>query len=181
MVEVAEVRAVDLSRCAVVFAPALLARESRIAFWDNECRLVARMSGSEALPVLGRARSDPAAHPTLAFWGRVALVALRLVTQGNALCEADAEPGSTGQIGQPSHEDEARIRAATATMPTSTPGRGPRGGDAEADVRFFLNAFADATLWGPVGAAVAGGAVQLDRFGHYRSRTTRAFASIVGI
>jgi hypothetical protein len=114
MVEVAGVRAIDLSRSAIVFEPALPARESRIAFWDNDCRLVARMSVSEALPVLGRARSDPAAHPTVAFWGRVALVALRLVTQGNAPCEADAETGSTGRSGG----------RATRTRPGS--GRRPR-------------------------------------------------------
>ena len=185
MVEVAGVRAVVLSRSAVAFGPALPAREPRIAFWDNDRRLVARMSVSEALPVLSRARSDSAAHPRLAFWGHVALVTLRLVTQGNALCEADAETGSTGQFGRPSHEDEARIRAATATMSTSTPGegasRGSPGGDAEADVRSFLNAFADAKLRGPVGAGVASGAIRLDRLRHYRSRTTRAFASVVGI
>ena len=185
MVEVAGVRAVDLSRCAVVFEPAFPARESRIAFWDNDSGLVARMSVSKALPVLCRAQTDPAAHPTLAFWGRTALVALQLVTQGNALYEADDEPGSAGQIGRVSHEDKARIRAAAAPMPTSTPGegasRGSPGDDAEADVRSFLDAFADGIPRGPVGAAVAGGAVQLDRFEDHLSRTTRAFASVVGI
>jgi len=185
MVEVAGVRAVVLSRSAVAFGPALPAREPRIAFWDNDRRLVARMSVSEALPVLSRARSDSAAHPRLAFWGHVALVTLRLVTQGNALWEADADSGSTGQIGRPSHEDEERIRAAAATMPTSTPGEGASRGspsdDAEADVRSFLDALADGIPRGPVGAAVAGGAVQLDRFGDHLSRTTRVFASVVGI
>ena len=150
-------------------------------FWENDLGLVARMSSSEAVPVLGRARSDPAAYPTLAFWGRVALVALRLVTRGSARCEADAETGSAGQIGRPSHEDEARIRAAAATMPISTPGEGASRGspsDAEADARSFLNAFSTLTLRGPVGAPVAGDALQLDRLGDLRSRTTRAFASV---
>ena len=154
-------------------------------FWENDRGLVARMSSSEAVPVLGRARSNPAAHRTLAFWGRVALVALRLVTRGSARCEADDETGSAGQIGRPSHEDEARIRAAAATMPISTPGegasRGSLGDNAEADVCSFLDAFADAVLRGPVGAAVAGGAVQLDRLGDLRSWTTRALASGAGI
>jgi hypothetical protein len=64
MVKVAGVWAVDLSRCVVVFEPALPARESRIASRDTDRGLVARMSVSEALPVLGRARTDPAVRPT---------------------------------------------------------------------------------------------------------------------
>jgi hypothetical protein len=162
----------------------LPAREPRIAFWDNDRGLVARMSVSEALPVLSRARSDPA-HPTLAFWGHIALVAPQLVTRGSARCEADDETGSAGQIGRLSPEDEARIRAAAATTTTGTPGegasRGSPGGDAEADVRSFLDAFADGIPRGPVGGAVASGAGQLDRFGDHLSRTTRVFASVVGI
>ena len=63
MVEVGGVPVVDLSRYAVAFDPALRARESSIAFWENDIGSVASMYVSEALPVLGCARADTAANP----------------------------------------------------------------------------------------------------------------------
>ncbi|MGW5542571.1 ATP-dependent helicase, partial [Streptomyces sp. NPDC003998] len=80
-------------RLASVYLPAPLPREGRIAFWDPEGGsvpgdtaeiTVVRRHGAavrrrqvsaltlplaEALPVLVRARRDPAAHPATACWG----------------------------------------------------------------------------------------------------------------
>jgi len=186
MVEMAWVRAVDLPRCAAAFQPALPVRESRTAFWDNNRRLVARMSVSQALPILARARSDPAAHATLAFWGRTAVVALQLVTRGSARSEADDETDSAKQLGPLNHEDEARIRTAAATMPTTFPGEagsppGTPPGDPEADVLAFQDAVADGMTGSPVGTRVAGGATRPNRIEDHLSRTARAFVPVVGI
>lgn len=96
-------------RLAAVFLPAPLPREGRIAFWDPEDGplpagdtelTVVRRHGAgarrrtapalslpvgEALPVLVRARRDPAAHPATACWGAAALHALRLTARGRLL------------------------------------------------------------------------------------------------
>ncbi|NEA67296.1 ATP-dependent helicase, partial [Streptomyces sp. SID12488] len=88
-------------RLAAVFLPAPLPREGRIAFWDPEGDTglpdqgagrteltVVRRHGAGvrrrttpaltlpvdvALPLLVRARRDPAAHPATACWGAAAL------------------------------------------------------------------------------------------------------------
>jgi len=72
MVEEAGVRGVDLSRCAVVVESAGPATGSRIAFWDNDLRLVSSQSEIDAKPVLGRTR-----------------------------CEADDEASSACRLGRP--------------------------------------------------------------------------------
>ncbi|MGV9628455.1 hypothetical protein ACWDTB_18050, partial [Streptomyces sp. NPDC003487] len=93
------------ARLAAVFLPAPVPREGRIAFWDPDDRplpegtsaepadlTVVRPHGTSvrrkqapalslpldtALPLLVRARRDPAAHPATAAWGAAALHALR--------------------------------------------------------------------------------------------------------
>ncbi|MET9967085.1 ATP-dependent helicase, partial [Streptomyces sp. NPDC006356] len=96
-------------RLAAVFLPASLPREGRIAFWDPEGGplpaedtelTVVRRHGAgvrrrttpalslplaAALPLLVRARRDPAAHPATACWGAAALHALRLTARGRLL------------------------------------------------------------------------------------------------
>ncbi|MER6043884.1 ATP-dependent helicase, partial [Streptomyces sp. NPDC001856] len=93
-------------RLAAVFLPAPLPRDGRVAFWDPDDGplparpqadltdlTVVRRHGSSvrrrqvpaltlpldtALPLLVRARRDPAAHLATACWGAAALHALRL-------------------------------------------------------------------------------------------------------
>ena len=97
-------------RLAAVFLPAGLPRDGRIAFWDpdggglpegerTELTVVRRhgagvrrgpapalsLAVGEALPLLVRARRDPAAHPATACWGAAALHALRLLARGRLL------------------------------------------------------------------------------------------------
>ena len=100
------------ARLAAVFLPDPLPREGRMAFWDPEDGplpdgadgrtdlTVVRRHGAgvrrrtapaltvplaEALPLLVRARRDPAAHPATACWGAAALHALRLTARGRLL------------------------------------------------------------------------------------------------
>ncbi|MEU6197191.1 ATP-dependent helicase, partial [Streptomyces sp. NPDC047061] len=98
-------------RLAAVYLPADLPRQGRIAFWDpdgdplpaapTEELTVVRRHGAagvrrrqvpaltlpvaDALPLLVRARRDPAAHPATACWGAAALHALRLAARGRLL------------------------------------------------------------------------------------------------
>lgn len=96
-------------RLAAVFLPAPLPRDGRVAFWDpdggplpaedTELTVVRRhgvgvrrrtapavsLPVGEALPLLVRARRDPAAHPATACWGAAALHALRLTARGRLL------------------------------------------------------------------------------------------------
>ncbi|MYZ09997.1 ATP-dependent helicase, partial [Streptomyces sp. SID2999] len=93
------------ARLACVFLPAPLPREARVAFWDPDGEpllaatdelTVVRPHGTgvrrrqvpaltlplaDALPLLVRARHDPAAHPATACWGAAALHALRLTAR----------------------------------------------------------------------------------------------------
>ncbi|MEU0970962.1 ATP-dependent helicase, partial [Streptomyces sp. NPDC005917] len=97
-------------RLAAIYLPADLPRQGRIAFWDpegaplpgtaTEDLTVVRRHGAgvrrrqvpaltlplgEALPLLVRARRDPAAHPATACWGAAAQHALRLAARGRLL------------------------------------------------------------------------------------------------
>ncbi|MFF7307962.1 SNF2-related protein [Streptomyces sp. NPDC008137] len=103
----------------------------------------------EALPLLVRARHDPAAHPATACWGAAALHALRLTARGRLL------PGLTGaghdawRAGPLDPDDIAHLRAVAAALPyeghaVPLPGPGPiRLPEPEALVRAFLDAVAD--------------------------------------
>jgi hypothetical protein len=98
----------ELAGCAVVFKPADPPREGRVAFWDpeggplplgvgeqTELELIVDASPrsvraielpvGQAVPILGRARQASAAHPSAAFWGGAALIALQLVARGKLL------------------------------------------------------------------------------------------------
>lgn len=101
-------------RLAAIYLPADLPRHGRMAFWDpegdplpaaatgsaTEDLTVVRRHGAgvrrrqvpaltlplaEALPLLVRARRDPAAHPATACWGAAAQHALRLAARGRLL------------------------------------------------------------------------------------------------
>ncbi|MFC5958344.1 SNF2-related protein [Streptomyces pratens] len=163
---------------AAVFLPAALPRDGRIAFYDPgsgpaeavpeyapRTRLtVTRPHGDgvrrrtvtalslpldEALPLLVRARHDPAAHPATACWGAAALHALRLTARGRLLPGLTATGHDAWRAGPLDPDDVAHLRAVAAALPfeghaVPLPGPGPlRLPQPEALVRAFLDAVAD--------------------------------------
>ncbi|MFJ8184521.1 SNF2-related protein [Streptomyces sp. NPDC096105] len=103
----------------------------------------------EALPLLVRARHDPAAHPATACWGAAALQALRLTARGRLLPGLTAEGYDAWRAGPLEPDDVAHLRAVAAALPyeghaVPLPGPGPlRLPQPEALVRAFLDAVAD--------------------------------------
>ncbi|MFF4250724.1 SNF2-related protein [Streptomyces sp. NPDC001663] len=160
-------------RLAAVFLPAPLPRDGRIAFWDPEGGplpaedtelTVVRPHGAgvrrrtapalsltvgEALPLLVRARRDPAAHPATACWGAAALHALRLAARGRLLPGLTATGLDAWRAGPLDPDDIAHLRAVAAALPyeghaVPLPGPGPlRLPEPEALMRSFLDAVAD--------------------------------------
>lgn len=163
------------ARLACVYLPAPLPREGRVAFWDPDGRplpadgaagelTVVRRHGSgvrrhqvpaltlpltEALPLLVRARRDPAAHPATACWGAAALHALRLVARGRLLPGLTPAGHDAWRAGPLEPGDIAHLRAVAAALPPEghavpLPDPGPlRLPEPEALVRSFLDAVAD--------------------------------------
>ncbi|MEU9734176.1 SNF2-related protein [Streptomyces sp. NPDC048002] len=162
-------------RLAAVFLPAPLPREGRMAFWDPEDGplpsageptelTVVRTHGAgvrrrpapaltlpldAALPLLVRARRDPAAHPATVAWGAAALHALRLTARGRLLPGLTPSGHDAWRAGPLDPEDIAHLRAVAAALPheghaVPLPGPGPlRLPDPEALMRAFLDAVAD--------------------------------------
>ncbi|MFF4269456.1 SNF2-related protein [Streptomyces sp. NPDC001536] len=179
-------------RLAAVFLPAPLPREGRMAFWDPEDGplpdghtdlTVVRRHGAgvrrrtapalelplaEALPLLVRARRDPAAHPATACWGAAALHALRLTARGRLLPGLTATGHDAWRAGPLDPDDIAHLRAIAAALPheghaTPLPGPGPlRLPEPEALMRSFLDAVAD-TLPRTPAAPLASGRPFADR------------------
>jgi superfamily II DNA or RNA helicase len=165
-------------RLAAVFLPAALPREGRIALWDpsdeplptpagevgrTELTVVRRHGSSvrrrqvpalslpldRALPLLVRARRDPAAHPATACWGAAALHAVRLTARGRLLPGLTPTGHDAWRAGPLDPEDVAHLRAVAAALPAEghavpLPGPGPlRLPQPEALMRAFLDAVAD--------------------------------------
>ncbi|NGO49049.1 DEAD/DEAH box helicase [Streptomyces ureilyticus] len=161
-------------RLAAVFLPAGLPRDGRMAFWDpdggplpegeqSELTVVRRHGSGvrrgpapaltlmvgEALPLLVRARRDPAAHPATACWGAAALHALRLLARGRLLPGLTRDGHDAWRAGPLDPDDIAHLRAMAAALPyeghaVPLPGRGPlQLPDPEALMRAFLDAVAD--------------------------------------
>jgi len=161
-------------RLAAVFLPAPLPRDGRVAFWDpdggplpaedTELTVVRPHGASgvrrrtapalslpvvEALPLLVRARRDPAAHPATACWGAAALHALRLTARGRLLPGLTAIGHDAWRAGPLDPDDIAHLRAVAAALPyeghaVPLPGPGPlRLPEPEALMRSFLDAVAD--------------------------------------
>ncbi|WP_310434417.1 DEAD/DEAH box helicase [Streptomyces sp. 3330] len=164
-------------RLAAVFLPAPLPREGRVAFWDPadgplpgtadaeraELTVVRRRGSAirrdqvpalslplgKALPLLVRARRDPAAHPATACWGAAALHALRLTARGRLLPGLTPAGHDAWRAGPLDPEDIAHLRAVAAALPPEghavpLPGSGPlRLPRPEALMRSFLDAVAD--------------------------------------
>lgn len=103
----------------------------------------------EALPLLVRARRDPAAHPATACWGAAALHALRLTARGRLLPGLTATGHDAWRAGPLDPGDIAHLRAIAAALPheghaVPLPGPGPlRLPEPEALMRSFLDAVAD--------------------------------------
>ncbi|MFV0132873.1 SNF2-related protein [Streptomyces sp. HMX87] len=162
------------ARLAAVFLPAPLPREGRLAFWDPESDApppaadtdltVVRRHGpgvrrrtapaltlplDEALPLLVRARHDPAAHPATACWGAAALHALRLAARGRLLPGVTAGGHDAWRAGPLDPDDMAHLRAVAAALPPEghavpLDGPGPiRLPEPRALIRSFLDAVAD--------------------------------------
>ncbi|MFV8186717.1 SNF2-related protein [Streptomyces sp. AF1B] len=104
---------------------------------------------AEALPLLVRARRDPAAHPATACWGAAALHALRLTARGRLLPGLTATGHDAWRAGPLDPDDIAHLRAVAAALPyeghaVPLPGPGPlRLPEPEALMRAFLDAVAD--------------------------------------
>ncbi|MFJ6551878.1 DEAD/DEAH box helicase [Streptomyces luteogriseus] len=102
-----------------------------------------------ALPLLVRARHDPAAHPATACWGAAALHALRLTARGRLLPGLTAMGHDAWRAGPLDPDDIAHLRAVAAALPyeghaVPLPGPGPiLLPEPEALVRAFLDAVAD--------------------------------------
>ncbi|MEV7415040.1 SNF2-related protein [Streptomyces sp. NPDC089919] len=174
-----------LRRAAAVFLPAAVPREGRIAFWSPAGEplpagaepltvVVAHGPGArsrtvpavvlevaDALPLLVRARHDPAAHPAARCWGAAAHHALGLLARGRLLPGLTAEDVDAWRVGPLEAADVDHLRAVAAAMPpeahaTPLPGRPLRLPEPEALVRAFLDAVADALPRTPAAAHALG-------------------------
>ncbi|MFF0852701.1 SNF2-related protein [Streptomyces sp. NPDC003280] len=117
---------------------------------------------AEALPLLVRARHDPAAHPATACWGAAALHALRLVARGRLLPGLTPGGHDAWRAGPLEPDDIAHLRAVAAALPPEghavpLPDPGPlRLPEPEALIRSFLDAVADILPRTPAAAHTAG-------------------------
>ncbi|MFM9615665.1 DEAD/DEAH box helicase [Streptomyces niveiscabiei] len=177
------------SRCHAVFVPGDPARTGRVALWRPDggalppvgsagSLRVVRPAGAgvetvevpavfvparEALPLLTRARVAPDAHPSAAFWGAAALLALQFVARGlllPGLSPGDHDAWRVGPLGQ---DDVERIRRLADAMPPEAhampvdDGPEPRLPVPERLLRAFLDAVADALPRSPAAPLVTGG------------------------
>ncbi|WP_210571824.1 DEAD/DEAH box helicase [Streptomyces sp. GESEQ-4] len=116
----------------------------------------------EALPLLVRARRDPAAHPATACWGAAALHALRLAARGRLLPGLTPSGHDAWRAGPLEPDDIAHLRAVAAALPPEghavpLPGPGPlRLPEPEALMRAFLDAVADTLPRTPAAPYVSG-------------------------
>ncbi|MET7809351.1 DEAD/DEAH box helicase [Streptomyces sp. NPDC005395] len=117
---------------------------------------------AEALPLLVRARHDPAAHPATACWGAAALHALRLTARGRLLPGLTASGHDAWRAGPLDPDDIAHLRAVAAALPPEghavpLDGPGPiRLPEPEALIRAFLDAVADTLPRTPAASHASG-------------------------
>ncbi|MFF2159397.1 DEAD/DEAH box helicase [Streptomyces sp. NPDC058175] len=184
MTEQSHHRGVTVS-AAAVFLPAPLPRESTVAFWHPDgtdlpgatpltvvrphgagarTRTVpaVRLSVTDALPLLVRARHTPGAHPAAACWGAAALHALHLVGRGRLLPGLTASDHDAWRAGPLDADDIAQLRAIAAAMPYEAHAAPVEGSEPlrlpepEALVRAFLDAVADSLPRSPAAPFAAG-------------------------
>ncbi|MFE2417251.1 DEAD/DEAH box helicase [Streptomyces hokutonensis] len=179
MTDTALMEQISVRLAAVFLPSPVVPREGRVAFWDpdgeralpeaeegveqTELTVVRRHGAGArrrptpaltlpieaALPLLVRARRNPAAHPATACWGAAALHALRLAARGRLLPGLTASGHDAWRAGPLEPEDIAHVRAVAAALPyeghaVPLPGPGPlRLPEPEALMRSFLDAVAD--------------------------------------
>ncbi|MEV0740727.1 DEAD/DEAH box helicase [Streptomyces sp. NPDC050549] len=179
MTDTALMEQISVRLAAVFLPSPVVPREGRVAFWDpdgeralpeagegveqTELTVVRRHGAGvrrrptpaltlpieAALPLLVRARRNPAAHPATACWGAAALHALRLAARGRLLPGLTATGHDAWRAGPLEPEDIAHVRAVAAALPyeghaVPLPGPGPlRLPEPEALMRSFLDAVAD--------------------------------------
>ncbi|MGW3100531.1 DEAD/DEAH box helicase [Streptomyces sp. NPDC001100] len=179
MTDTALMEQISVRLAAVFLPSPVVPREGRVAFWDpdgeralpeaeegveqTELTVVRRHGAGvrrrptpaltlpieAALPLLVRARRNPAAHPATACWGAAALHALRLAARGRLLPGLTATGHDAWRAGPLDPEDIAHVRAVAAALPyeghsVPLPGPGPlRLPEPEALMRSFLDAVAD--------------------------------------
>ncbi|WP_138963869.1 DEAD/DEAH box helicase [Streptomyces sp. YIM 121038] len=180
----------ELSQCSVVFVPGDPGRAGHVAFWhldgdapptpaagtaqdltvalpdDDGVRLhdvpAVLLPVRVALPVLTRVRAASGAHPTAAFWGTAAVLALQLAARGlllPGLTDSDHDAWRAGPLGA---GDLERLRELAAAMPPAAhtvPLDGavpPRLPAPERLLRQFLDAVADTLPRSPAAVPAAG-------------------------
>ncbi|GAA1427796.1 DEAD/DEAH box helicase [Streptomyces thermospinosisporus] len=190
MVWIAREDAGLLARCAVAFEPGDPARTGRLAFWDPDgsgppdvpCGVTADaelatadglsthavrwLPVADALPVLALARrrygGEPGGvvHPTAAFWGAAAALALHLAARERLLPGVSAGGYDAWRVGPLDPDDILRLRELAAAAPPEAlalpvPGQAllPEPGRA---VRAFLDAVADTLPRTPAAEAATG-------------------------
>ncbi|GGO48358.1 DEAD/DEAH box helicase [Streptomyces lasiicapitis] len=180
----------ELSRCSVVFVPGDPGRTGHVAFWraDGDTpptsasatvgELTVATPGADgihlgvvpasllpvgaALPVLTRARTASGAHPTAAFWGSAAMLALQLAARGLLLPGLTDSDHDAWRAGPLSTEDLRRLRDLAAAMPPAAhavpldDGPPVRLPEPERLLRQFLDAVADTLPRSPAAVAAAG-------------------------
>jgi superfamily II DNA or RNA helicase len=192
MTDTALMEQISVRLAAVFLPSPVVPREGRVAFWDpdgeralpeaeegveqTELTVVRRHGAGvrrrptpaltlpieAALPLLVRARRNPAAHPATACWGAAALHALRLAARGRLLPGLTATGHDAWRAGPLEPEDIAHVRAVAAALPyeghaVPLPGPGPlRLPEPEALMRSFLDAVADTLPRTPAAPYTAG-------------------------
>ncbi|MER6308995.1 DEAD/DEAH box helicase [Streptomyces sp. NPDC001657] len=117
---------------------------------------------AEAVPMLIRARHDPAADPATACWGAATLQALHLAARGRLLPGLTPEDTDAWRAGPLDPDDIAHLRAIAAAMPAEAyavplPGSRPlRLTDPVDLVRRYVDAVVDALPRTPAAELVAG-------------------------
>ncbi|WP_030811142.1 DEAD/DEAH box helicase [Streptomyces sp. NRRL S-337] len=117
---------------------------------------------AEAVPLLVRARHDPAADPAAACWGAATLHALHLAARGRLLPGLTSEDTDAWRAGPLDPDDIAHLRAIAAAMPAEAyavplPGSRPLYLPDPVDlVRRYVDAVVDALPRTPAAELVAG-------------------------
>ncbi|MEU3601538.1 DEAD/DEAH box helicase [Streptomyces sp. NPDC006798] len=184
--------AVDPAHCRVTFLPGDPARTGRFAFWRPDgtppshsagtvepvtvvtddirpCAVDAvTLSVRDALPVLTRARTDPDASPSAAFWGAATVLALQFTARGLLLPGLSPADHDAWRAGPLTPADAEAVRVLAASMPPAAhaipfiPGGDDGSGplllpEPERLVRSFADAVADSLTRTPAAAAALGG------------------------
>ncbi|WP_051084648.1 DEAD/DEAH box helicase [Kribbella catacumbae] len=138
------VQAGALAGLAAVFVPSDPPRDGRVAFWDpsggdlplgvgeqaslelavkdgdglvTRAVRVIELPIDQAVPVLGRARTHPQAHPAAAFWGAVALIGLQLAARGRLLPGVSPAGHDSWRVGPLDAGDVDRVLLLAEAIP----------------------------------------------------------------